>query len=90
MKMDKKFMHFVAAAWLQFKKEHIKEAYIGTNTGDEKRIEFVMVKNHWYYGQESYSCFDCGVYVCGFYPEAMDIIAKEFFPGEYKKEEVIQ
>lgn len=83
MEIDKEVLHCVAAGWLQIKKGHVKEAYLCYAKGDEKRLHFVMQVNSWYYG--GYPIFVDGHYHGKFTPEAMDIIAKHFFPGEYEE-----
>lgn len=85
MKIDKKFLISVASGWWQFKNGHVKDAYICYSKNDEKYLDFVMEKNSWYYGQSSYSIFENGRYVCGFTEEAMEILAKWHFPGEYEE-----
>jgi hypothetical protein len=90
MKLSKEHLVSISAGWMQFKNGHVKEAYISYAKHDERRLNFVMQKNSWYFGQESYSVFIDGLYVCGFTTEALDWIAKVHFPGEYKDEQVRQ
>lgn len=83
MKFTVDVLNSVAAGWLQFKKGNIKEAYICYERNHEKSLSFLMQKDSWYYGQDSYCIFIDGHYSGKFTKDAMDILVKHFFPGEY-------
>jgi hypothetical protein len=89
MRFTLEVLQCIAAGWLQFKNGHIKEAYLVYRSGGdgERYLDFVMQKDSWYYGQGCYAIFVEGRYAGKFTPEAMDVIAAQLYPGEYKAKE---
>lgn len=84
MRLTKENLVSISAGWMQFKKGYLKEVYLHYSKDNERRLDFVMQKDSWYFGTASYSVFIDGIYLCGFTEESLDWIAKVHFPGEYE------
>ena len=69
-------LYNIKNGWNAFKSGTVTEVFMTYRDGDEKHLDFIMQKDSWYYGENSYSVYIGGVYRMGFYKDALEHLVK--------------